>query len=151
MDICCKAVENPRGIYNYMNTLRFPYAHDVDGEGRRLFATLETVGAYRADRLAGFVQYGRLAIGFNESGRVTSGMSYPIIRQLYFAAGDEEVGRLLLDRARAALDCENGRIYAFFHYFGLSCYGRHGKLFEGFDHIHRLLLEEGFQIEHENV
>ncbi len=49
------------------------------------------------------------------------------------------------------LDCENGRIYAFFHYFGLSCYGRHGKLFEGFDHVHRLLLEEGFQIEHENV
>ena len=164
MDICCKAIENPREIYNYMNTLRFPYrydadfadwersyAHDVDGEGRRLFAALETLGAYRAGRLAGFVQYGRLAIGFNESGRVTSGVSYPIIRQLYFAAGDETVGRLLLNKARAALDCENGRIYAFFHYFGLSCYVRHGKLFEGFDHDHRLLMEAGFQIEHENV
>lgn len=92
MDICCKAIENPREIYNYMNTLRFPYARDVDGEGRRLFATLETVGAYRADRLAGFVQYGRLAIGFNESGRVTSGMSYPIICQLYFAAGMRKSG-----------------------------------------------------------
>lgn len=52
---------------------------------------------------------------------------------------------------RAALDCENERIYAFFHYFGLSCYGRHGKLFEGFDRVHRLLMEAGFQIEHENV
>lgn len=164
MDICCKAVENPREIYNYMNTLRFPYrydagfadwersyAHDVDGEGRRLFAALETVGAYRADRLAGFVQYGRSAIGFDESGEVTDGVSYPIIRQLYFAAGDKEIGLLLLDRARAALGCEKERVYAFFHYFGLSCYARHGKLFEGFDHVHRLLMEAGFQIEHENV
>ena len=164
MDICCKAVENPRGIYNYMNTLRFPYrydadfadwerayAHDVDGEGRQLFAALETVGAYRAGQLAGFVQYGRSAIGFDESGEVTDGVTYPIIRQLYFAAGDEEIGRCLLDGARAALGCEKERVYAFFHYFGLSCYARHGKLFEGFDHVHRLLLEAGFQIEHENV
>ena len=49
MDICCKAVENPREVYNYMNTFRFPYrygadfacwersyAHDMDGEGRWL-------------------------------------------------------------------------------------------------------------------
>ncbi len=164
MDICCKAVENPREVYNYMNTLRFPYrydadfadwersyARDVDGEGRRLFEGLETVGAYRAGRLAGFVQYGCSAIGFDESGEVTSGVSYPIIRQLYFAAGDEEIGRCLLDRARAALGCENERVYAFFHYFGLSCYARHGKLFEGFEHVHRLLLKSGFQIEHENV
>ena len=112
---------------------------------------LETVGAYRAGRLAGFVQYGHSAIGFDESGAVTNDVSYPIIRQFYFTAGDEEIGRLLLARARAALACENARIYAFFHYFGLSCYGRHGKLFEGFEHIHCLLLEEGFQIEHENV
>lgn len=46
---------------------------------------------------------------------------------------------------RAALACENGRVYAFFHYFGLSCYARHGKLFEGFDHVHRLLLEAGVE------
>ena len=64
MDICCKAVENPREVYNYMNTFRSPYrygadfacwersyAHDMDGEGRWLFDGLETVGAYRADRL----------------------------------------------------------------------------------------------------
>lgn len=99
----------------------------------------------------GFVQYGHSAIGFDESGAVTSGVSYPIIRQLYFASGDEKIGRCLLDRARAALACENERVYAFFHYFGLSCYARHGKLFEGCDHVHRLLLEAGFQIEHENV
>ena len=164
MDICYRAVEKTREVYDYMNTLRFPYRYgadfadwersydrDVDGEGRQLFSRLETIGAYRTGRLAGFVQYGHSAIGFDESGAVTSGVSYPIIRQLYFASGDEEIGRCLLDRARAALACENERVYAFFHYFGLSCYARHGKLFEGCDHVHRLLLEAGFQIEHENV
>ena len=164
MDICYRAVEKTREVYDYMNTLRFPYRYgadfadwersydrDVDGEGRRLFSRLETIGAYRTGRLAGFVQYGHSAFGFDESGAVTSGVSYPIIRQLYFASGDEEIGCCLLDRARAALACENGRVYAFFHYFGLSCYARHGKLFEGCDHVHRLLLEAGFQIEHENV
>ena len=33
----------------------------------------------------------------------------------------------------------------------MSCYARHGKLFEGFDEIHHLLKEKGFEIEHENV
>ena len=102
MDICYRAVEKTREVYDYMNTLRFPYRYgadfadwersydrDVDGEGRRLFSRLETIGAYRAGRLAGFVQYGHSAIGFDESGAVTSGVSYPIIRQLYFASGDE--------------------------------------------------------------
>ena len=33
----------------------------------------------------------------------------------------------------------------------MSCYARHGKLYEGFGEIHELLLESGFCIEHENV
>lgn len=50
MDICYRAVEKTREVYDYMNTLRFPYRYgadfadwersydrDVDGEGRRLF------------------------------------------------------------------------------------------------------------------
>ena len=42
-------------------------------------------------------------------------------------------------------------IYAFFHYFGMSCFARHGKLFEKHIHIDALLKESGFEIEHENV
>lgn len=73
-----------------------------------------------------------------------------MIRQLYFDRGREEAGRLLLRQARRAFAGEE-KVYAFFHYFGMSCYARHGKLYEGFDHIHRALLEAGFGVEHENV
>lgn len=43
------------------------------------------------------------------------------------------------------------RVYAFFHYFGMSCFARHGKLFENNVHIDALLRENGFEVEHENV
>ena len=43
------------------------------------------------------------------------------------------------------------KIYAYFHYFGMSCFARHGKLFEKHPHIEELLDKNGFEIEHENV
>ena len=59
-------------------------------------------------------------------------------------------GGALLEEALRALS-GNARIYAFFHYFGMSCYARHGKLPERLAHIHALLLERGFSVEQENV
>ena len=73
-----------------------------------------------------------------------------MIRQIYFDRGRDDAGRLLLAEARRAFTGE-GTVYAFFHYFGMSCYARHGKLYEGLDHIHDALLEDGFSVEHENV
>ena len=43
------------------------------------------------------------------------------------------------------------RVYAFFHYFGMSCFARPGKLFEKHTHIDTLLKAKGFEIEHENI
>ena len=65
--------------------------------------------------------------------------------------GCEPAGRQLLAHVHAAFAGCNERVYAFFHYFGMSCYARHGKLFEGFAPVHRLLLDSGFTVEHENV
>lgn len=110
---------------------------------------MTTIGAYLGGKLAGFVQYGETAIGFADNGEITDDVSYPVIRNLYFAKGQEEIGGGLLDRALTALSGD--RIYAFFHYFGMSCYARHGKLFGEFGHIHDLLLKKGFVTEHENV
>ncbi|MGN0479798.1 MAG: GNAT family N-acetyltransferase [Hominenteromicrobium sp.] len=163
MNIQYKAINNLRDVYACMEGLAFPYhyeadfdlweksyAQDTDGEGRALFSDLTTTGAYLGDDLIGFVQYGRSAFGFSDCGEPTDTVSYPIIRNLFFPEDREEIGVHLLDEALTALS-GGGRIYAFFHYFGMSCYARHGKLFEGFGHIHRLLLEKGFMVEHENV
>lgn len=153
-----------REIYEYMKKLSFPYNYDVsydlweksylydmDGEGRILFRNLETLGAYEDGRLVGFIQYGQTAFGFDETGEISGLISCSVIRNFYYEEKCERVGRELLNKAVNRLGNKTEKIYAFFHYFGMSCYARHGKLFEGFEYIHSLLMQLGFFIEHENV
>lgn len=134
-------------IYEYMNKLSFPYHYetdydlwkqsylrDVDGEGRSLFRNLTTIGAYQNDKIIGFIQYGRSAFGFDEKGEISEAASYAVIRNFYYDEENEEAGFQLLSEAMNRMkDAHMGRVYAFFHYFGMSCYARHGKLFEGFE------------------
>lgn len=159
-----KKAVNSREIYDYMINLTFPYnyeaefntweksyLYDIDGEGRTLFSDLTTVGAYLGSKLVGFIQYGRTAFGFDENGEISDTVFYSVIRNFYFDESQKEAGIQLLNEAVKALSNTTGRIYAFFHYFGMSCYARHGKLFEGFGYIHNLLEQNGFTVEHENV
>lgn len=124
------------------------FLRDVDGEGRTLFKELSVKGAYDDGQLVGFVQYGKTAFGFDENSEISSDISYCIIRNLYF--GREDAGQLLLKEALDAFS-PSEKVYAFFHYFGMSCFARHGKLFEHHAHIEALLKKNGFEIEHENV
>lgn len=150
-------------IYDYQIHLQTPYffsadyeswkasyEHDADGEGRPLFKQLYGKAAYDGDALVGFIQYGNTALGFDELGDISLDVSYPVIRSLYFDQGQEEAGCLLLQEAMHEFEAEP-KIYAFFHYFGMSCFARHGKLFERYGWIQDLLYRFGFVIEHENV
>lgn len=140
--------------YNYepgFDIWKKSYLYDVDGDGRILFSDLTTVGAYQDNHLTGFIQYGKTAFGFDDNGEISDGISYPVIRNFYFCESQKEAGIMLLNEALKALSDTSERIYAFFHHFGMSCYARHGKLFEGFSHIHDLMRQNGFSIEHENV
>ena len=163
MEFEIKAANDLQEIYACMAGIPFPYNYaagydawersylsDIDGGGRRLFRELTTLGAYCGGAMAGFVQYGRTAFGFAENGELSGEISYSVIRCLYFPEGRADAGGALLGEALRALS-GNARIYAFFHYFGMSCYARHGKLSERLAHIHALLLERGFSVEHENV
>ena len=123
---------------------------DVDGEGRILFRQLHVKAAYEADTLLGFVQYGCTAFGFDENGEISDAVSYPVVRNLYFVQDSPKAGQLLLNEAMVGLK-GRGRLYAFFHYFGMTCFARHGKLFENHAHIEALLKDNGFTVEHENV
>ena len=150
-------------LYEYQMRFQSPYflaknydawkqsfIEDVDGEGRRLFLELWVKVAYDNDAIVGFIQYGKSAIGFDKKGDISSEVSYPIIRNLYFDQNRMDAGKLLLQEALNTFDSEN-KVYAFFHYFGMSCFARHGKLFERYEHIEELLKQNGFEIEHENV
>lgn len=126
------------------------FEDDTDGEGRKLFKELTTKAVCDGNELVGFVQYGKTRFGFDDRGRISEEVSYPVIRNLYFLKGREDAGLLLLNEALESFKSEEC-VYAFFHYFGMSCFARHGKLFENHAHIEDLLRENNFDIEHENV
>lgn len=124
------------------------FSEDVDGEGRTLFKAVSVKAAYEEGRLIGFIQYGKTAFGFDERGEISSDVSHCVIRNLYFTR--EDAGQLLLKEALDTFSPQE-RVYAFFHYFGMSCFARHGKLFEQHAQIEDLLKQNGFEVEHENV
>lgn len=149
--------------YDYQQRLHVPYyfstdfetwktsfLQDTDGEGRLLFRSLQAKAAWDGDRLVGFIQYGSTAFGFDDCGEISDQVSYPVIRAFFFDRGREDAAALLL---RPALQdfAAAGRVYAFFHYFGMTCFARHGKLFQQQDWIREFLLQNGFVVEHENV
>lgn len=152
-----------RDIYKFQLSFETPYffsvsyedwkasfTDDIDGEGRVLFKELSVKAVYDNGELIGFIQYGKTTFGFDDSGEISSNVSYHVIRNLYFAKNRADAGKLLLKEAIDNLGTDK-KIYAFFHYFGMSCFARHGKLFEYNAHIETLLKDNGFEIEHENV
>lgn len=156
-------VEHFEPIYRYQMQFSSPYffpvdydtwktcfMEDVDGEGRTLFKSLFVKAAYDDNDLIGFIQYGSTAFGFDDRGELSADVSHCVIRNLYFHKERVDAGALLLKEAMDAFPAAE-KVYAFFHYFGMSCFGRHGKLFEQHPHIEALLKQKGFETEHENV
>ena len=154
---------NLNAIYDFQLSFETPYffnvdfevwkksfESDIDGEGRVLFKELDVKAVCEDDELLGFIQYGKTAFGFAENGDISDKISYPVIRNLYFKEGRSDAGEMLLGAAMQELG-EGERVYAFFHYFGMTCFARHGKIFEKHAHIETLLKENGFLLEHENV
>lgn len=156
-------IEDFKKVYAYQMRFASPYffsvdyasweksfTNDIDGEGRTLFKELFVKGAYDNDELVGFVQYGQTAFGFNDRGEISSDISYCVIRNLYFDENRADVGQRLLNDAMNSFPASE-TVYTFFHYFGMSCFARHGKLYEKHAHIEKQLKENGFAVEHENV
>lgn len=119
--------------------------HDVDGDGRTLFSELHTD---RSDH--GMIQYGYSAFGFDQEGEISDKIHYPIIRMLAFDPDYPQEGKALLENAMLFF-AGAPRVYAFFHYFGMSACARHGKIHESDRHVAKMLEENGFIVEHENV
>ena len=131
------------------DTWRKSFADDVDGEGRTLFKKLFVKAVYDEGEIIGFIQYGNTAFGFDNQGEISSNVSYCIIRNLYFDKNRFDAGSLLLKEAMDAFAAAE-KVYAFFHYFGMSCFARHGKLFEQHIHIEELMKKNGFKTEYIN-
>lgn len=127
---------------------------DIDGDGRQLFDTLTSkysrTAPHKSGSINGHIEYGVTAFGFDDSGDCSDQIHYKVIRDISFPPDAPEIGQKLLDAALAEFGTKE-RIYAYFHYFGMSACARHGKLHESQKHIHDLLLDHGFVVEHENI
>lgn len=156
-------VDRLEWIYHYQLGFRVPYfssedfntwkksfLDDMDGEGRLLFKELFVKAAYDENELVGFFQYGKTAFGFDHQGEISSDVTYCVIRNFYFNKDKPDAGDRLMKETMDFFGTTD-KIYAFFHYFGMSCFARHGKLYEAHCHIEAMLKDYGFQVEHENV
>lgn len=118
---------------------------DVDSDGRTLFEEIHTEVSGNA-----MIQYGYTAFGFGDNGEISNEQHHAVIRDLWFDPAFPNEGQSLLKKAMGYFR-KAEKLHAFFHYFGMSTCARHGKLHESQQHIHDLLLRNGFVIEHENV
>jgi ribosomal protein S18 acetylase RimI-like enzyme len=124
--------------------------NDCTDDGKPLFDELETYLYYENDTVKGFIQFGVSSFTFNENGMDFSS-HYAIIRNMHYSQDSKNPNEMI----EKAFEYFNGKnmkeIDAFFHYFGMSCYARHGKLHESAFYIEKLLYSYSFIKEHENV
>ena len=157
--IIYKEITNYTELYAFHMNIKSPYIseveygdylkslfNDTDSYGHKLFKELHLIGAYSNEELIGFIQFGVTNIGFDDSGGISEKVNYSVIRNLYFEK--REIGETLLKTALILLKNE---VYAFFHYFGMSCFSRHGKLSSNLQEIEDLLLMNGFVSNEINV
>ena len=141
---------SPQFIFSNFEEWKKSFKEDIDGEGRTLFKELFVKAIYEDANIVGFIQYGKTAFGFLETGDISFDVSYNVIRNIYFDENRLDVGNALIKHAINYFN-EDEKVYVFFHYFGMSCFARHGKLYEKYEHIEKALINNGFEIEHENV
>lgn len=125
---------------------------DIDFDGQRTFIDLKTYVLLIDGKCKGFIQFGMSSFVFGEKGKDYT-QSYGVVRNFYFDGGTprKHVSELLKISDDYFEDHNLKTTYAYFHYFGMSCYVRQGKLHESEFYIQDELIENNYSIEHENV
>ena len=144
-----------KGVPYYFNTgfeeWRQSMFDDCDYDGKPLFSKMTTYLLMEKDKVEGFIQYGLTNFAFDESGEKDYTNQYAVIRNIHFAEHNVNA-HLLLEKAKDYFNnLDFNKRYAYFHYFGMSCYAKQGKLHDSEFYIEKLLCEHGFIKEHENV
>jgi len=124
---------------------------DSNYDGTPLFSRLHTYFTEENGAVNGFIQFGLSNFAFGPQGTIDPTQKYAIIRNVHYSKGAENAG-LLFDKAAEFFD-EMGisQRYAFFHFFGMSCYARQGKLHQSGFYMEDMLQKYGYSKEHENV
>lgn len=158
--------DNELELYNYFISSRknVPYYYpvnfkhwhismfnDCDFDSKPLFSDLETFLLINNDIIEGFIQFGLTSFVFGMNGEKDYSKHYGVIRNIYYAENSQNA-YLLFNKAKEYFDHLGiEKRYAYFHYFGMSCYARQGKLHASEFYIENLLKKYGYVKEHENV
>jgi ribosomal protein S18 acetylase RimI-like enzyme len=156
---------NERDLYEYFTKLSYiiPFYFPVDfdlwykcmfndctNDDVLLFDELETYLYYENDTIKGFIQFGISNFAFSGN-EINFSNHYTIIRNIHYF-NDSKNPEEMIEKAYQYFNSKNiEEIYAFFHYFGMSCYAGHGKLYESVFYIEKLLYRYYFKKGHENV
>jgi ribosomal protein S18 acetylase RimI-like enzyme len=128
--------------------------NDETEEGKPLFDNLETYLYYEDETLKGFIQFGISSFVFYQDGSDYGkdfSKHYAIIRNIHYLEDSKNPEELLEKAFEYFNNMDFEETSAFFHYFGMSCYAKHGKLHESIFYIENLLHKYSFKKGHENV
>ncbi len=155
--VCDIFLKNRKGVPYYypetsIDSWRDSFFHDKDFDGKPLFKELETYLLIIDNLVEGWIQFGLSSFVFAGNQKDYS-KSYGIIRDLYFNnhISQNHILDLLKMSENYFAKYELKTIYAYFHYFGMSCYSRQGKLHESEFYIEDILVKNKYVIEHENI
>lgn len=126
--------------------------HDRDYDGQLLFDELKTMVLMDDKHIRGLIQFGRTNFILDQFGK-NMREHYGVIRTLLYDEDTCKADIVALLRLAATYfaNHEITRPYAYFHYFGMSCYARVGKLHESEYHMEEALLLAGYTKEHQNI
>lgn len=124
---------------------------DCDYDGRPLFKQIKTFVLNHDDLIYGFIQFGLTSFCFDANGEKDYTKSYAVIRNLHYLPHVQNAQLLMNEAEQYFTSVGATKKYAFFHHFGMSCYARQGKLHASQFYTEKLLLANGYCIEHENV
>lgn len=158
--------DNSMELYNYFITTGvntpyyFPVSYeswnksmfnDCDYDGTALFSKLKTFVLIKNEIIEGYIQFGVSSFIFDESGERNFSKGYGVIRSLHYLQNSMNA-TMLFNKAMEYFNEKNIKErYAFFHYLGMSCYARQGKLHETGFYMEDILTTYSFIKEHENV
>lgn len=165
MKLICIKYDNANKLYEYWNKIgdSIPYFYTTSYEsfifslfedtynGIKILEENYIYVAVEDNVILGFIQYGIPGFHF-ENWEMIKNPQIGVVRNIFFEKTRSDIGQKLLELANQYFQ-ENGikELYAFYHAMGMSCNGNHGKLYERYEYIGDLLVNGGFQVEHENV
>jgi ribosomal protein S18 acetylase RimI-like enzyme len=119
-------------------------------DGVPWFYELETYLLYEESILKGFIQYGLTSHIFTDDGNDYNN-HYALIRNMHYAKDSKNPNELMETALNYFNEKDINEITAYFHIFGMRCYGTHGKLHWSQFYIEDLLHKFYFSANEQNI